>query len=77
MINQLVFVARVDPEDIKIEDGGQAKIAMLCPEDIKGSDEGGMFLRLHSWCDDGNDHPEFDALIKPGKEYVIRIQQVE
>jgi len=77
MKNQLVFIANVDSENIKTEDGGQAKIVTLCPESMDGEQNNGVFVRLHSWCEGGEDHPELDALIKPGKSYIIHIEQLE
>lgn len=75
-MNQITFHARVTEGDIDIEDGGQAKIVTLLPEG-SGDDESGIFIRLQSWCEGGKDHPEVDALIKPGKRYLIKIEEVE
>jgi hypothetical protein len=73
MKNQLVFIANVD--SIKTEDNGQAKIATLIPSDSTHFEEG-IFLRLQSWQED-KDHIDFDRLIKPGKQYIVHIEQVE
>jgi hypothetical protein len=70
--NQLVFISEAN--DIRTEDGGQAKIATLYPVE---HEENGVFIRLQSWCEGGKEHPEFDALIKPGKQYIVHIEEVQ
>ena len=68
MKNQKVFVTTVLPGDISTEDNGHTKTANLYPEG------GELFVRMISY---GNVHPEFDALIKSGKQYIVKIEQVE
>jgi hypothetical protein len=76
MKNQLVFIATIDPDDIKTEDGGSAKIATLVPDNSDDPDNG-IFIRVHSWREYDQDHTDFNALIKPGKRYIVHIEQVE
>ena len=68
MKNQIVFVASVLPGDISTTDGGHTKAANLLPVN------GEIFIRMISY---GREHPAFDALIKPGKQYIVKIEQVE
>jgi hypothetical protein len=69
MKNQKVFVTTILPGDIHVEDNGHTKSANLYPE---GGEE--LFIRVISY---GKTHPDFDALIKSGKEYIVKIEQVE
>jgi hypothetical protein len=78
MKKQIVFLASVLPGDISTTDGGHTKAVNLLP---KGSQSeywvigsGECFARLISY---GNTHPEFDALIEPGKQYTVKIEAVE
>jgi hypothetical protein len=68
MKKQIVFLASVLPGDISTTDGGHTKAVNLLP---KG---GECFARLISY---GSNHPEFDALIEPGKQYTVKIEAVE
>lgn len=71
MKNQIVFLASVLSGDISTSDGGHTKAVNLLP---KGVGIGSCYARLISY---GNTHPEFDALIEPGKQYTVKIEAVE
>ena len=68
MKNQKIFVSTILPGDIRTEDNGHTKIANLYP----GGGE--IFVRVVSY---GKEHPDFNALIKPGKQYIVKIEEVE
>jgi len=68
MKNQIVFLASLLPRDINTLDEGHTKTANLFPRG------GEVFIQLISY---GKKHPEFDALIKPGKEYIVKIEAIE
>jgi hypothetical protein len=74
MSDRVTFDCDVFTNDISVEDGGQAKIAVLSPDD---GEPGSVFIRFHSWCEGGKEHPEFDALIKPGQRYRVTIETLE
>jgi hypothetical protein len=69
MKNQKVFVTTLLPGDISTEDKGHTKTANLYPED-----GGELFVQVVSF---GTLHPQFDALIQSGKQYIVKIEQVE
>lgn len=69
MKNQQVFLSSpVRQEEIRITDGGHTKAVNLFPEG------GELFIRVVSF---GTEHPDFDALIQPGKQYIVKIEQME
>jgi hypothetical protein len=70
MKNQKVFLSSpARQEDISTTDGGHTKAVNLYPENGSGA----IFVRVVSF----GDHMDFDALIKPGKQYIVKIEQVE
>lgn len=73
----LVSDEAVEKDDISIEDGGQAKIFTLYPEQSgEAGKDCGVFVRLQSWCENGHDHPEFDRLVKLGKRYRVIVEEI-
>jgi hypothetical protein len=70
MKNQIEFVTTAQPNEINTQDGGHTKTITLYPE--KGDQF--LFVKVISF---GKDHPEFDILIKPGKKYIVHIEEVE
>jgi hypothetical protein len=70
MKNQKVFLSSpVCQEDISTTDGGHTKAVSLYPENGSGE----IFVRVVSF----GDHTDFDVLVKPGKQYIVHVEQVE
>lgn len=69
---KLVYVGQVS--DIRVEDGGQAKIASIY--DNSDSEDAGIFFRFQSWAEGGgvNDHPILDGLVKAGTKVRITLE---
>jgi hypothetical protein len=56
-------------KEVETTDGGFVKSTNLYPH----AGDGDFFIRVVSF----GDHSNFDALIKSGKKYTVRIEQVE
>lgn len=69
---ELVFVGTVD--NVKFEDGKQAKIATIFADG-----EIGVFFRLQSWAEGGgaDSHPVLDGLVKEGTRVQITMKVIE
>ena len=65
MMMRLVFEQEVTPGDVKVEDGGQAKIVEFNDEDCPA------FVRVQSWAEDGKHHL-FDGLV--GKRVRVTVE---
>ena len=68
------YVLEGDIDDLSIEDGGQAQIMTIYPGD-ENKDEG-LFVRIQSWCEGGNSHPEMDIL-KKSKRLRVTIETLD
>lgn len=60
-----IFDQKVEPDDVKTEDGGQAKVLEF------NNEESTLFLRVQSWAEDKR-HPDFDQLV--GKRVRITVE---
>lgn len=68
------FVSFLDPANARTEDSGQARYIEV-HDPRTANDDSGVFLRIHSWDDEGRGHPELDALI--GRRVRVRIEPVD
>lgn len=55
---RVVFEQVVEPDDVDIEDGGDAKIMHVDERAEGGDPDRGLFVKVQSWVD----HSEFDQL---------------
>lgn len=74
-----VFEQVLTLDDVRVEDGGQAKIIQIDGVGPHGEPDDGLplFLRLHSYAEDGDgtDHAEFDGMI--GKRVRVTIEIID
>lgn len=68
------ITAYVDPSDIDYQDGGQAQIITLSDDSEEDLDEG-LFVRIQSWYEKTQTHPEIELL--KGKRVKVTIETLE